>query len=146
MTGNRYFVDTAFWTAQLSQNDKHHALAIRISRELGKHPRLVTSEAVLTELLNTFSGKGIHLRSLASKLVDNLKQRKSVTVFENDSKLFNAALAKYKKYYDKEWGFTDCSSFVIMEAEQITEALTTDQHFEQAGFVALMKEKIREDI
>ena len=65
----------------------------------------MTSEAVLTELLNTFS-KGPHLRNLAVKLVDNLKQRKSVVVFESNSELFNAAYDKYKKYTDKDWGFT----------------------------------------
>lgn len=39
---------------------------------------------------------------------------------------------------DKGWGLTDCTSFVVMEQEQITEAFTSDQHFEQAGFTKLL--------
>jgi hypothetical protein len=40
---------------------------------------------------------------------------------------------------DKDWSLTDCISFVVMEDENIKEALTADHHFEQAGFVALLK-------
>jgi predicted nucleic acid-binding protein len=40
---------------------------------------------------------------------------------------------------DKEWSLTDCISFVVMEREGLTDALTGDNHYEQAGFVALLK-------
>jgi predicted nucleic acid-binding protein len=40
---------------------------------------------------------------------------------------------------DKDWSLTDCISFVVMNAESISEALTGDEHFEQAGFVALLR-------
>jgi predicted nucleic acid-binding protein len=40
---------------------------------------------------------------------------------------------------DKDWSLTDCTSFVVMENENIKEALTADRHFEQAGFTALLK-------
>ena len=40
---------------------------------------------------------------------------------------------------DKEWGLIDCVSFVVMEYRGITEALTSDAHFEQAGFQALLR-------
>lgn len=41
---------------------------------------------------------------------------------------------------DKEWSLVDCISFGVMQDEKLTEALTGDRHFEQAGFVALLKE------
>lgn len=41
---------------------------------------------------------------------------------------------------DKEWGMTDCISFVVMQDMGIIDALTTDDHFRQAGFRALLIE------
>jgi predicted nucleic acid-binding protein len=45
----------------------------------------------------------------------------------------------YRSRLDKEWGLTDCISFIVMEQRGITKALTTDLHFQQAGFAVLMK-------
>ncbi|NCO53669.1 MAG: type II toxin-antitoxin system VapC family toxin [Deltaproteobacteria bacterium] len=42
---------------------------------------------------------------------------------------------------DKEWGLTDCVSFVIMTERKISAALTTDVHFEQAGFQVLLRKE-----
>jgi predicted nucleic acid-binding protein len=53
--------------------------------------------------------------------------------------LFDEGLRLFKTRLDKEWSLTDCISFVVMEREKIREAFTGDHHFEQAGFVALMK-------
>jgi uncharacterized protein len=39
---------------------------------------------------------------------------------------------------DKEWGLTDCVSFVVMQERKLTHALTTDRHFSQAGFADLL--------
>jgi predicted nucleic acid-binding protein len=47
----------------------------------------------------------------------------------------------YSQRLDKEWGLTDCVSFIVMQDRKITEALTTDEHFEQAGFRALLLEE-----
>jgi len=53
--------------------------------------------------------------------------------------LFQQGLTLYKRRPDKDWSFTDCISFAVMQAEGLTEALTADHHFEQAGFTALLK-------
>ena len=50
------------------------------------------------------------------------------------------ALALYRARIDKEWGLTDCVSFVLMNTAGITEALTADIHFRQAGFKAMLLE------
>jgi hypothetical protein len=45
----------------------------------------------------------------------------------------------YHQHADKRWTLTDCVSFVIMRERKVTDALTGDRHFEQAGFAALLK-------
>ena len=54
------------------------------------------------------------------------------------SELFERGLALYNARPDKEWSLTDCISFVVMADEGLTDALTGDRHFEQAGFTALL--------
>jgi hypothetical protein len=55
------------------------------------------------------------------------------------TRLFLDALDYYARHKDQDWGFIDCASFVIMERNGIREALTHDNDFEQAGFVALLR-------
>jgi predicted nucleic acid-binding protein len=53
---------------------------------------------------------------------------------------FPAALDLFRRRSDKNWSLTDCSSFLIMQKMAISEALTYDLHFEQAGFRALLRD------
>ena len=57
-----------------------------------------------------------------------------------DVRLYDAGLRLYADRLDKNWSVTDCISFLAMRERRIVEALTTDHHFEQAGFVALLKQ------
>jgi predicted nucleic acid-binding protein len=52
--------------------------------------------------------------------------------------LFAAGVELYGTRPDKEWSLTDCISFVVMKREGLTDALTGDRHFEQAGFKVLL--------
>ena len=56
-----------------------------------------------------------------------------------DAGLMDRGLAIFAERQDKDWPLTDCISFVVMQEQGITEALTGDRHFEQAGFVAMLK-------
>jgi len=47
----------------------------------------------------------------------------------------------YQQRPDKEWGLTDCISFVVMQEQGISEAFTSDHHFTQAGFTILLSHK-----
>ena len=57
----------------------------------------------------------------------------------NEDGLCRDAARFYGQRPDKEWSFTDCSSMLIMQAQDIREALTHGKHFEQAGFAALLR-------
>jgi uncharacterized protein len=62
-----------------------------------------------------------------------------ITIIASQRELLAAGFSLYSQRPDKDWSLTDCISFVVMQREGITEALTGDHHFEQAGFSILLK-------
>jgi uncharacterized protein len=56
-----------------------------------------------------------------------------------DEPLHRAALAFLRARLDKAYSLCDAVSFLLMQHRKITDALTTDRHFEQEGFVRLLK-------
>lgn len=133
----RVFADTAYFVALLSPRDSLHGRAMELARGLGD-AQMVTSQMVLTEVLNFFSGAGPQLRSHAFRLVVALSSAPDVLVVSQTARLFREAAMLYGNREDKCWSVTDCSSMLLMEDMEITEVLTADHHFEQAGFVVLM--------
>lgn len=73
-------------------------------------------------------------------LLQSLEADPNVTIVPLSEDLYAQAFHLYRERPDKEWGLTDCISFIAMRARKITEALTTDEHFQQAGFIALLLE------
>jgi uncharacterized protein len=132
------FADTGYWIALLdpqdSLNDKAKALS-----QAHFQATVMTSEMVLTEVLNHFSKRGRGLRVAALMLVDRLWDSPSIAVLPQTPELFQQALQLYSQRLDQAWSHTDCASFVIMQQRGIVEALAYDKHFEQAGFRALMR-------
>jgi len=133
------FADTGYWIALLNRGDALHAKATTVSAALGS-TRIVTTEAVLTELLNNFSEKGSALRAAAAKLVEALQTDPNSKVVPLSRIQFRSGLKDFTSYKDKSWSHTDCVSFQIMREDKLTDALTYDKHFEQAGFRALLRE------
>lgn len=129
------FVDTFALLAMLNPADTSHRRAMSwftTSRRL-----LVTTEWVMTELAD-----GMCLprgRKVVFTLEGRLRADPRVTVIESSAQLFRRGMGLYAARPDKEWSLTDCISFVVMNDRRINEALTADHHFEQAGFVALLK-------
>jgi predicted nucleic acid-binding protein len=131
---NAVFADTFFYLALLDDTEPDHERALaesKISR------LIVTTEFVLLELGNACARAEDHADFLA--LVAGMRASPRVRIIPLASELFNRGLARMRERSDKNWSLTDCISFVVMEAEGIREALTGDQHFEQAGFKALLK-------
>jgi len=126
-----YFADTWFWIALINKKDSGHDAAKRLQGEVGD--KIVTSQLVLVELLAACSKI-----PLLRKLVVDLKQRLNegpIRVIANSPEMFERAFEVYAKFTDKQWSLVDCASFEMMRDENLTEALTNDSHFEQAGFV-----------
>ena len=134
----RLFADASYWIALLNPRDALHEKALAL-HDLHLKDQLVTTEMVLTELLNGFCEQGPALRRAAAEAVETLRQRRNVVIFPQTSEQFEKALGRYRAMADKSWSLTDCASFVLMEAESIRAALTHDRHFLQAGFEARLR-------
>lgn len=134
------FADTGFWIALLHPGDRWHQKAIALYKSLEKQRTvIVTSEMVLVEYLNFFTRFSAKVRQQAAQTVLQMQNHPNITIVAASSELFAQSLHLYQHRGDKAWSLTDCSSFVIMESNQIAQALAHDKHFEQAGFQALMR-------
>jgi uncharacterized protein len=129
------FADTFYFLALVNPKDRAHARAIALTSIL--HGQLVTTEWVLTEFGDALSHPP-NRQEFVSTLQD-LRQNPQVTIVPSDTALFEDGVQHFAERSDKEWSLTDCISFVVMQQKGITEALTGDHHFEQAGFTALLK-------
>ena len=133
------FADANYWIALLNPHDDLHAKAEAVSSALGR-VRFVTSEMVFTEVLNYFAPRGPDLRSAAAALIDGLRKHPETNIVLQTSAQFRDAATLYAQRGYKAWSLTDCASFQIMEREQITDALTHDKDFGQAGFKPLLRD------
>ncbi|MDQ3331020.1 MAG: hypothetical protein M3552_10255 [Planctomycetota bacterium] len=91
---------------------------------------------VLAELADAFCGR--RTRHLAAEFISSLDYRHDIDVIPFDAELFDAGLSLYESRPDKDWSLTDCISFVVMERQGVSEALTGDRHFSQVGFRLLL--------
>ena len=132
------FADTAFWFALLLRSDQWHIAAHRARRAIGSR-KVVTTELVLIELLDGMSRYGAYYRDRAANFVKELRASRQVEVVKQESDQVWAAVDYYQSRPDQRWGLTDCASFIVMQERSITEALTADRDFEQAGFTILMQ-------
>ena len=133
------FLDTAYAIALSSSNDIFHRQALALAEELeAAGVRLITTRAVLLEIGNALSKQ--RSRQAAIALLIALEIDPLVEIVSLSEQLYSRALQLYRERLDKEWGLTDCISFIAMRDRGIVEALTTDEHFQQAGFCALMRE------
>jgi len=131
----RVFADTAYYLALLNADDSLHTLARHATRRLTLP--VVTTAWVLTEVADGLCRPGD--RDMALALIRDIQADQRITVIPANEALFTRGLDLYGDRSDKEWSLTDCISFVVMQEYGIAEALTSDHHFEQAGFTVLLK-------
>ncbi len=130
------FADTGYWEALLNPMDRLHEKALAASTAIGK-VRLVTTEMVLDELLSALSK--VPVRRIAIDGVQAIRLNPNVEVIPQTSLQFSTGFDLYRTVTDKEWSLTDCVSFSLMRERGLSDALAHDRHFEQAGFVALLR-------
>ncbi len=130
------FADSFYFFALLNVHEPDHAKAVAFTH--GYQGQIVTTDWVVTEL-----GDGLAKpprRTVFIQMREDLMANPRIRIVPFSQELFDLGIDLYARRLDKEWSLTDCISFVVMQREELTEALTGDHHFQQAGFVALLKD------
>ncbi|HXG86293.1 MAG TPA: PIN domain-containing protein [Pyrinomonadaceae bacterium] len=135
---NKVFLDTSFMIALINDKDQYHEKAREIL-PIYIRDYLVITDAVLLEIGNALARD---YRNEAFEIIKTLRNSNKTEVVEINHILFEKGLELYGKFSDKNWGLVDCISFVVMKENNITDALTSDKHFAQAGFRAQMLDSV----
>ena len=125
--------DAFYFLARLNRWDQHHQRVVKFSRTF--HARLLTTDWILMEVADALAKS--ECRPRLRDFMLHLRRSSICEIVPATRELVDHALDLYNQHADKEWTLTDCASFVIMRERNVTEALTEDHHFVQAGFKAL---------
>ena len=133
MAAREVFADTSALYALIDRRDANHApmrSAVEILVRGGR--MLVTTDHVVAEAVNLANARGGKV--VATRLLDLLEESAGIRIEWIGVERFVRTKAFFRKHADHGYSFTDCASFVVMKEERISEALTTDAHFAEAGF------------
>ena len=135
MSRERLFLDTAFIQALLNSYDEYHQQAKQLFPRVRSAAEVLLTEAILVEVGNALSRFN---RSGAVQFIQQCYRTDNIRVVSVDTGLLMGALDLYQARPDKDWGLTDCISFIVMQQQDLVDAVTSDRHFIQAGFRILM--------
>lgn len=131
------FVDTAGWAEPVLQNTPDHACMAAYADQLfASHRPLVTTNYVIVELVALLTSRAHGMpRPDLIRYINKVTSMPWLRTILIDEATHAEAWALLERMTDKEWSFTDAASFVVMKRLGISEAFTSDHHFNQAGFV-----------
>ena len=133
------FADTAGWASFFLRTEPFHATARSLMVGLRADAvEVVTTNYVLAELVALFTSPLRIPRTEQISVIDAIRSASWVEIFHVDRTLDDEAWDLLKTRTDKDWSLVDCASFALMHRRRISQALTTDHHFEQAGFLTLL--------
>jgi predicted nucleic acid-binding protein len=126
------FIDTAAFLAIENRRDVHHerALAFR-DASLGDGRTFVTSDYVLDESYTLIRLRAGH--AVAVQFGEDVRASRVLRVEHVTPEVVDAAWRVFKAFADKEFSFTDCTSFALMEHLRVSTVFTFDEHFRQYG-------------
>ena len=129
------FADTFYFLALLDSQEQSHARSVEASRN--PEFSFITTEWILTEFGDAYCHP--HDRADFISFYRSIINHPRFKIIAADTQLFGRGVRLFEQRPDKEWSLTDCLSFVVMQERDLAQALTGDKHFEQAGFIALLK-------
>lgn len=136
----RVFVDTQGWAEIFHGPAPHHTQAVDFLRQAqAGHWELLTSNFVLSELVPLLHSRNFRLpQPQILTLIGQIRALPNVTVAFIDTALDHEAWALLEANPQQPWSHVDATSMALMRQSGITEVLTADRHFAQAGFVILL--------
>ncbi len=132
------FADTLYFLALINPRDQWRDVATSAEATV-RESKIVTTEAVLLEMLNFTAGYGPNLRKAVASFARDLLQDHETDVIPQTRELFLRGLVLYESRPDKGYSVTDGISMVVMHELNIAEVLTHDHHFMQEGFTLLLR-------
>jgi len=134
------FIDTAGWASLFIPTETYHTQAANHFRQAQQsQKRMITTNYIVAELVALLGSRQRMTRPKLFQYIDSIKLAPYVDIIHIDAATDATAWELCKSRPDKAWSLVDCSSFVVMQRLNLQEALTTDKHFEQAGFIRLLK-------
>ena len=130
------FLDASFLIALIHRGDENYETAVEWMRIVeGAEVPLLTTEFCLLEVIDFLSSRGY--RDLGRRLIAVLRAGALVTITPCSTALMDQGLGLHADRDDHTWSLTDCMSILVMQAHGVTDALTYDHDFEEAGMRAL---------
>lgn len=129
-------VDTAGFLSLWDASDQYHKRALQLQTELSRKAGFVTTDYIIDETATLLLVR--HSHAAAVDFVQTVLQSQSLQIQWIDSERFQRAARFFAQHDDKQWSFTDCVSFILMQELKLTDSFTSDHHFRQAGFNPLL--------
>jgi uncharacterized protein len=138
MAARDVFVDTAGFVALWDASDDYHARAVELQSQLTRgRRRFLTTDYIADETATLLMIR--HSHAAASDFLASVTDTRALRIEWVGQDRFDAAASLFRNRPDKGWSFTDCVSFTVMRELGLHDCFTTDHHFDQAGFVSLLK-------
>ncbi len=132
------FVDTSGFMALWDESDDYHARAVELQLRLSRdHRQFFTTDYIADETATLLTIR--HSHGAACDFLASLATSRALRLEWVGQDRFYAAANLFRNRSDKGWSFTDCVSFAVMQELEIHDCFTTDHHFDQAGFLSLLK-------
>ena len=138
MTGETFIDTSGFYSLLVRGGRMHDQATALMARAAQHHDRFITTDYVLDESVTLLKARGHG--QLIVPLFEVVDVSTALRIEWTTPERFREVRTFCLRHSDKRWSFTDCLSFVVMRTYGLREALTSDSHFEQAGFRALLKD------
>lgn len=139
MSAQTAFIDSAYLIALAVESDELHLRAQDLADESQSQKwSFVTTWPVILEIGNALAKP--RYRNTANLLLNGFFKDPAITIIPLTETLLQRGTDLFAERNDKAWSVTDCISFLVMKDLEIRDALTSDEHFEQAGFRALLRQ------
>jgi len=135
----KLFIDTGAWIALNNKRDGYHLSALNANKDfLDNGYFYVTSDYVLDETYTLIRYDVGHKRAVEfGKEIKLLQKTAKINIVYTTQDILEKAWEVFENFSDKDFSFTDCTSFIIMETLKINKAFSFDKQFEQYGLIRL---------